>query len=71
MTEEQYKEYNQAALSGTIKDEENPIFAFSMTSTKLLTEMLAGKYDIEYMMKKELKNRGLNEKGEYIGFNKG
>ncbi len=68
MTEEQYKEYNQAALNGTIKDEENPIFVFSMTSTKLLTEMLAGKYDIESMMKKELKNRGLNEKGEYIGF---
>ena len=71
MTDEQYKEYNQAALNGTIKDEENPIFAFSMTSTKLLTEMLAGKYDIQSMMKKELKNRGLNEKGEYAGFSKG
>ena len=70
MTDEQYKEYNQAALNRTIKNDENPIFIFSMTNTKLLTEMLAGKYDIKALILKELNNRGLDERGKYKGFSK-
>lgn len=41
-----------------------------MTSTKLLTEMLAGKYDIQALILKELIKRGLDERGEYKGFSK-
>lgn len=68
MTEQEFKEYNQAALKGTLKDELNPIFIFSMTSTSLLVDMLSNRLGPKALIRQELKNRGLDETGKYVGF---
>lgn len=69
VTKEQIKGWNDAAINGTMPDEENPIFAFGMTSTKLLVKFLSGELDAVTMMRHELRNRGLNDQGIYVGFN--
>lgn len=69
ISKEQIKEWNQAAIKGTIPDNENPLFAFSMTSTKLIVKFLSEELDAIDMMRHELKNRGLDDDGSYIGFN--
>jgi len=43
---------------------------FSLTATQLLTEALSGEYDINYLLRKELANRGLDRQGKWIGFDK-
>ena len=50
------------------KDDENPGFVFSLTNTKVLTEALQGDFDLVYLVRRELANRGLNSKGKWIGF---
>lgn len=69
ISKEQIKEWNKAAMKGTIPDNENPIFAFSMTSTKLLVKFVNGELEAIELMRHELKNRGLGDDGSYIGFN--
>lgn len=69
MTKEQIKEWNEAAINGTMDDNENPIFAFSMTSTNLLVRCLNNELDALKLIRHELRNRGLNEKGIFVGFN--
>jgi hypothetical protein len=51
-------------------DDLNPAFMFSLTATQLLTEALSGEYDINYLLRKELANRGLDRQGKWIGFDK-
>lgn len=68
MTEDQIRKYNRAAEEGTIPDAENPLFLFSITHTKLLVKLLSGKLDVEQLVRMELRNRGLNDKGKWIGF---
>ncbi|MBL7910091.1 MAG: hypothetical protein JNJ41_03405 [Bacteroidia bacterium] len=50
------------------KDDENPGFLFSLTNTKVLTEALQGDFDLVYLVRRELANRGLNSKGKWVGF---
>jgi hypothetical protein len=50
-------------------DEINPMFMFSLTNTQLIAEALTGDFDVKYMLRGELANRGLDEKGLWIGFN--
>lgn len=52
------------------KDDENPRFIFSMTSDKVLVEALNGDFDLVYMVRRELANRGLDQNGKWIGFDK-
>jgi hypothetical protein len=52
-----------------MKDNENPIFAFSLTTTSLLVKFLNGELDAPTLMKYELRNRGLDVTGKYVGFN--
>jgi hypothetical protein len=60
----------QTKLAETsICDELNPDFIFSMTATELLSKIAMGKIDAREFAKKELKNRGLNIEGFWIGFN--
>ena len=61
--EQQLKKFDNS------KDEINPIFIFSLTSTQLIVEGLKGDFDIKYMLRRELANRGCDEKGSWIGFN--
>ena len=60
MKAEDYKKHQQAAKTGTIKDDSNPIFIFSTTYTELLQRAIAGEYDLIELAKIELKNRGIN-----------
>jgi hypothetical protein len=50
------------------KDDENPAFIFSLISSKLLSEALQGDFDLVYLVRKELANRGQDSKGKWIGF---
>lgn len=49
-------------------DEVNPIFMFSLTATQLLTEALEGRFDVNYLIRYELANRGLDRQGKWVGF---
>lgn len=51
-------------------DDENPRFLFTMTFTTLLLQIAEGKIDARELAKKELANRGLGKKGEWVGFDK-
>jgi hypothetical protein len=64
----QIEKLNQAAMTGEISDDNNPLFAFSTMSTELLTAFAKSKYDIDYFLRNELAQRGLNINGQWIGF---
>lgn len=70
MTKEQMKQYRKAAENGTIPDNENPIFIFSQTSAQLLAKGIKGEFSFTQLAKMTLASRGLNLKGEWIGFDK-
>jgi len=70
MKPEQIEKYRKAAEEGTIPDNENPLFIFSTTSNKLLVMGLNQEFNFTEMAKHELAARGLNSKGEWVGFNK-
>jgi hypothetical protein len=48
-----------------MKDEHNPEFLFQSVSEELLVMITSGKLDALLQAKKELKNRGLDENGEW------
>ena len=50
------------------KDDENPAFIFSLISSKLLSEALQGDFDLIYLVRKELANRGQDSHGKWVGF---
>jgi hypothetical protein len=50
------------------KDDENPAFIFSLINSKLLSEALQGDFDLIYLVRKELANRGQDSKGKWVGF---
>lgn len=62
------EELKIASLTGEIADENNPLFAFSTMSTELLTAFAKRNYDIDFFLRNELANRGLNINGQWIGF---
>lgn len=51
-------------------DDINPRFIFSTTSTALLVEALRGDFELKQLVRRELANRGLNAKGNWVGFDK-
>jgi len=51
-----------------IRDSENPDYAFQGFDTKLLVSFADPKVDVHYYIRKELANRGLDNKGFWIGF---
>jgi len=46
----------------------NPLYIFQSTATQLLVEVLKNEFDIEYCVRKELANRGLDRNGAWVGF---
>jgi hypothetical protein len=63
------EELKTDSVTGKLPDEENPLFAFSLMSTTLLSEFARGSsYDIDYFLRYELANRGLDINGRWIGF---
>ncbi len=69
MTPDQREKYNKAAMDGSTPDGENPLFLFQGTATKLLVMGLNKEFSFATLARQELENRGLNLKGEWIGFN--
>jgi len=68
MTQYQINQLKSAASLGLIPDEENCLFIFSQTDTSLLVDILSGATDARELARLELRNRGRNDKGEFIGF---
>lgn len=67
-SEEKSKAKFNPSLYANRKDDENPTYIFSGTSTKVLVEALEGDFDIIYLVRKELANRGQDSKGKWVGF---
>jgi hypothetical protein len=49
-------------------DELNPIYLYHLTATDLLVAILKKQIDPVDIASKELKNRGLDENGKWVGF---
>lgn len=52
----------------TNSDELNPEFLFRLTYTELLVKIASGEIDAKDYAQKELKNRGLDSDGKWVGF---
>jgi hypothetical protein len=70
MTPEQINKYRQAAKEGSLPSEENPLFLFSTTSTNLLVKLLGKEFNLATLVRMQLRERGVNDKGQWIGFEK-
>ena len=71
MTREKFNQLNQAAVKGTIKDNQNPVFAYSSEiSDAVLVAIAKGVVDAQELAKRLLESRGLNIDGQWVGFNK-
>jgi hypothetical protein len=70
MTQEQINRYKQAAKDGSLPDEENPLFLFNTTSTNLLVKLLGKEINLPTLIRLQLRERGVNDKGQWIGFEK-
>lgn len=53
-----------------LSDELNPEYLFSCTYTELLCRIAKGEIDIQALAMKQLRNRGLNIDGVWVGFGK-
>lgn len=62
-------DWKAAAILGFIPDEENPIFIFNSATKEMLVDILSGGIDVKELARFELKSRGLNEEGKFVGFN--
>ncbi len=62
-------DWKAAAILGFIPDEENPIFIFNSATKEMLVDILSGGIDVKELARFELKSRGMNEEGKFVGFN--
>jgi len=69
MTKKISKEQDLKKFDGR-SDELDPRYIFNMTATQLLTEALKGEFDITYLIRKQLADRGLDKGGKWVGFDK-
>lgn len=51
-----------------LPDEQNPALLYNCISKELLLQIAAGTIDPIQLAKQELKNRGYNEQGKWVGF---
>jgi hypothetical protein len=70
MTPEQVNKYRQAAKDGSLPIEENPLYLFATTSTNLLVKLLGKEINLTTLIRMQLRERGVNDKGQWIGFEK-
>lgn len=54
----------------TLPDDLNPDFLFNLTHSALLVDIAKGRIDPVALAKKALANRGIDDKGQWIGFDK-
>jgi len=67
MTQKKNKKQDLKRFDGRM-DELDPRYLFNGTHTQLLTEALKGEFDIQYLVRRELANRGFSKEGKWIGF---
>jgi hypothetical protein len=67
-SEEKSREKFDPRFYANRKDDDNPSFIFSLTSSKLLAEALKGDFDLIYLVRRELANRGQDSQGKWVGF---
>lgn len=70
MTQELVKKLEQAAKDGSLPQEENPLYLFGSTSTNLLVKLLGKDINLITLVRLQLRERGVNDKGQWIGFEK-
>lgn len=51
-------------------DDKNPIYMFQTTHFSLLCKVVKGEIDLLALARKELANRGLDDNGAWVGFDK-
>jgi len=61
------KHWNEQAMTGEVKDAENPLFIFALTDTKLLKQIAEGKLDVTQIALLELEGR--NQLRTYYTYN--
>ncbi len=61
---------NRASMDGTLRDELNPLFVFSMTHNDLLVAIATGKLDAVQLAKEQLAGRGTGKGGNWVGFDR-
>lgn len=61
MTPEQIALYNKASELGTVPDDKNPLFLFSVTDSHLLLRILDDDFDLKALARWELKGRGYTD----------
>ncbi len=64
-----FQELVYMAITGKMDDNKNPIFMFSMADKENLLAILNDEMDVKELVKYELRNRGMNEQGRFVGFN--
>lgn len=62
------KTWNKQAMTGEVRDAENPLFIFAQTETKLLQQIVKGKLDIAQLALLELEERHVGIK-TYFAYN--
>lgn len=67
-SEEKAREKFDPRFYANRKDDDNPSFIFSLTSSKLLAEAIKGDFDLIYLVRRELANRGQDSTGKWVGF---
>jgi hypothetical protein len=67
-SEEKSKEKFDPKFYANRKDDDNPRFIFGLTSSRLLSEAIKGDFDLIYLVRRELANRGQDSNGKWIGF---
>lgn len=63
------KRWNNHAMTGEVRDAENPIFIFSSTDTALLQQIVKGELDIMQLALLELEERKIGVR-TYYTYNK-
>lgn len=60
---------NERNTQEELSDDLNPKYIFSTTATKLLVQIVNNEIDVKQLAQDQLKNRGLNNEGLWVGFN--
>lgn len=66
--QDKYSEFETKARTGELPDELNPIFLFNLTRTELLVQIVSGKLDAVELARRQLRNRGLDNQDNWVGF---
>jgi hypothetical protein len=59
---------NEKRKTDELPDDKNPIYLFSNTHADLLVQIVGNKIDSRKLALEQLRNRGLDEEGRWVGF---